>query len=90
VGQEVLLRTVSIFRNNRNQAIRLPKDFEFPGVTELEIDRKGDTIILRPVRPSWTSFREEPHADADFLAERPDLIDEERFALESAKKARRR
>ena len=30
-------RKVSIFRNNRNQAIRLPKDFEFSGVTELTI-----------------------------------------------------
>ena len=84
------MRTVSIFRNNRNQAIRLPKDFEFPGVTELEIDRKGDTIVLRPVRPSWMSFRGEPHADAGFLAERPDLIDEGRFALESANRTRRR
>jgi antitoxin VapB len=35
-------RTVSIFRNNRNQAIRLPKDLEFQGVTELTIERHGD------------------------------------------------
>lgn len=33
-----MTRTVSIFRNNRNQAIRLPKDFEFQGVTELTLD----------------------------------------------------
>lgn len=84
------MRTVSIFRNNRNQAIRLPKDFEFPGVAELEIDRKGDTIVLRPVRPSWMSFREEPHADADFLAERPDVIDEGRLPPEPAEKTGRR
>ena len=51
------MRTVSIFRNNRNQAIRLPKEFEFQGVTELTIEKQGDTILLRPVRPSWTSFR---------------------------------
>ena len=41
------MRTVSIFRNNRNQAIRLPKDLEFPGVTELSIEREGDAIVLR-------------------------------------------
>jgi antitoxin VapB len=76
------MRTVSIFRNNRNQAIRLPKDFEFPGVTELTIERQGDTILLRPVRPSWTSFGEEPLADADFLQERPDVMEEGRFSLE--------
>ena len=75
-------RTVSIFRNNRNQAIRLPKDFEFQGVTELTIEREGDTIVLRPVRPDWLSFGAESHADADFLRERPDLIEEGRFSLD--------
>ncbi len=76
------MRTVSIFRNNRNQAIRLPKEFEFEGVTELTIERQGDTILLRPVRPSWSSFLDEPRADATFLHERPDLIEESRFLLE--------
>jgi antitoxin VapB len=76
------VRTVSIFRNNRNQAIRLPKEFEFEGVTELTIEKQGDMILLRPVRPSWTSFLDEPHADAGFLSERPDLIEEGRFSLE--------
>ena len=76
------MRTVSIFRNNRNQAIRLPKEFEFEGVTELTIERQGDTILLRPVRPSWSSFLDEPCADAAFLHERPDLIEERRFLFE--------
>ncbi len=76
------MRTVSIFRNNRNQAIRLPKDFEFPGVSELTIEKQGDTIVLRPVRPNWTSFRNEPPADPDFLRDRPDLIEEGRFSLD--------
>jgi antitoxin VapB len=75
------MRTVSIFRNNRNQAVRLPRDLEFPGVTELTIERRGDALILRPVRPSWTSFADEPPADADFLSQRPDLIEEGRFDL---------
>jgi antitoxin VapB len=75
-------RTVSIFRNNRNQAIRLPKDFEFQGVTELTIERHGDTILLRPVRPDWLSLAKEPDADGDFMRERPDLIIERRFSLD--------
>ena len=79
---ETLMRTVSIFRNNRNQAIRLPKEFEFEGVTELTIERQGDSILLRPVRPSWSSFLDEPRADAAFLDERPDLIEERRFLFE--------
>jgi antitoxin VapB len=69
------MRTVSIFRNNRRQAIRLPKEYEFHGATELTIEKQGDAILLRPVRPSWTSFLNEPRADADFLRERPDLME---------------
>ena len=76
------MRKVSVFRNNRNQAIRLPKEFEFPGVTELAIEKRGDALLLRPVRPSWTSFADEPRADADFLRERPDLIEEGRVSLD--------
>jgi antitoxin VapB len=72
------MRTVSIFRSIRNQAIRLPRDLEFRGVTELEIRRERDAIILRPVRPSWKS---EPHADENFLAGREDLIGEGRLSF---------
>jgi len=75
------MRTVSIFRNNANQAVRIPKDMQFEGVTELEIRREGDTILLRPVRPNWTSFAGAPTADTDFLAERPDIVDDGRFDL---------
>ncbi|HEX4079070.1 MAG TPA: type II toxin-antitoxin system VapB family antitoxin [Rhizomicrobium sp.] len=74
------MRTVSIFRNNRNQAIRLPREFEFPGVTELAIEKQGEAILLRPVRPSWTSFMNEPLSDKEFLGQRPDLIEEGRFS----------
>lgn len=80
-----MARTVSIFRNNRNQAIRLPKDFAFQGVTELTIERQGDTILLRPVRPDWLSFMNEPRDDAEFLRERPDLVEEGRFSVDDGK-----
>ncbi len=50
------MRTVSIFKNGNNRAIRLPRDLDFEGVSELEIVREGDSIILRPVRPTWGSF----------------------------------
>lgn len=79
-----MTRTVSVFRNNRNQAIRLPKDMEFEGVTELAIERKGDAIILRPVRPDWLSLINEASADDDFLKERTDLFEEGRFSLEGS------
>lgn len=76
------MRTVSIFKNGNNQAIRLPADMAYEGVGELEIIRNGDTIILRPVRPDWLSLAELPKADGDFLEERPPVVsDEGRFSL---------
>ena len=76
------MRTVSIFKNGKNQAIRLPNDMAYEGVGELEITRIGDTITLRPVRPDWTSLSDLPKADKDFLQERAEVIsDEGRFKL---------
>ena len=44
-------RQVRLFRNNRNQAIRIPKEFELPG-NEAIISRDGDRLIIQPVRKS--------------------------------------
>ena len=38
-------------------------------------------LLLRPVRPTWLSFANEPLADTDFLAERPAVIESGRFDL---------
>lgn len=76
------MRTVSIFKNGKNQAVRLPKDMEFQGVNDLEIIKNGDTITLRPARPGWLSLAECQKVEDDFLLERTDVVsDEERFAL---------
>jgi antitoxin VapB len=75
------MRTVSIFKNSTSQAVRIPKDMRFEGVTELEIRREGDTILLRPARPSWLSFADEPRAQADFMANRPVVFGADRFNL---------
>ncbi|KAA1193625.1 SpoVT / AbrB like domain protein [Photorhabdus australis subsp. thailandensis] len=74
-------RTVSVFKNGNNRAIRLPKDLDFDGVNELEIIRDGDSIILRPAKPNWISFKEEEKADNDFLIERNDVIEDGRVIL---------
>ncbi|PKF49060.1 type II toxin-antitoxin system VapB family antitoxin [Enterovibrio nigricans] len=77
------MRTVSIFKNGKNQAVRLPKDLEFEGISELEIHKDGDVITLRPARPNWVSFSDVDKADSDFMAERPDVIsDEGRFSFD--------
>ncbi len=42
-------RQVSLFRNGRNQAIRIPREFELEG-TEAIIHKEGDKLIIEPVR----------------------------------------
>jgi antitoxin VapB len=68
------MRTVSIFKSGKNQVVRLPKDMEYEGVSDLDIIKDGDTIILRPSKPSWISLAEIEKADEDFLVEREDIV----------------
>ncbi len=42
-------RQVRLFRNNRNQAIRIPVEFELPGSAVI-VSRDGDRLIIEPVR----------------------------------------
>jgi virulence-associated protein VagC len=40
------MRTLLFFKNGHNRAICLPRDVDFNGVSEREIIREGDSIIL--------------------------------------------
>lgn len=64
------MRTLLFFKNGHNRAICLPRDVDFNGVSEREIIREGDSIIPRPVRPTWSSFTQLEKVDVDFMAER--------------------
>jgi antitoxin VapB len=45
-------RHVRLFKNGRNQALRIPREFELPG-SEAIIRKEGDRLIVEPVkRPS--------------------------------------
>ena len=45
-------RHVRLFRNGRNQALRIPRDLELPG-DEAVLRREGNCLIVEPVaRPS--------------------------------------
>ncbi len=72
------MRTVSIFKNGRNQEIRLPRDLEFENVKEVSIRKEGRSITLTPLKKDWLSFSEAPEADDDFMKDRPDILGEER------------
>lgn len=42
-------RHVKLFRNGRNQAVRIPAEFELPG-DEVIMQREGDRLVIEPVR----------------------------------------
>lgn len=75
---EIAMRTASLFKNGKNQAIRLPKEFEFKGVSEVSIEKDGESIIITPKRKTWASFSDVESAENDFLSERPDILEEGR------------
>lgn len=76
-------RRAAIFRNGRNQAVRLPQDLKFPDkVKEVQVRKQGDSILLSPVKPDWASFfsLEVPVPDG-FLSRRDDAPPQEREPL---------
>jgi antitoxin VapB len=42
-------RNVKLFRNGRNQALRIPKEFELPG-KEAVVRKEGNRLIVEPVQ----------------------------------------
>jgi antitoxin VapB len=42
-------RHASLFRNGRNQAVRIPREFEMDG-TEVLMRKEGDRLIITPIR----------------------------------------
>lgn len=43
-------RHVRLFRNGRNQAVRIPREFELPGAAAV-IRKEGNRLILEPEPP---------------------------------------
>jgi len=70
-------RHVRLFRNGRNQALRIPREFELEG-DEAVIRKEGDRLIIEPVRKKrllelldrWEPL-DEPFPDVD--EDLPDL-----------------
>ena len=42
-------RHVRLFRNGRNQAVRIPVEFELPG-NKAVMHRDGDRLVIEPLR----------------------------------------
>ncbi len=43
-------RRVKLFRNGRNQAVRIPREFELPG-QDAVIRKEGNKLIIEPAPP---------------------------------------
>jgi antitoxin VapB len=43
-------RLVKVFKNGRNRAVRIPREFEFPGDDAI-MRKEGDRLIIEPAAP---------------------------------------
>lgn len=60
-----------LFKSNRSQAVRLPKEIAFPeSVKDVEITAIGSKRIIAPAGQSWDEWFEAPGVSGDFMTER--------------------
>jgi antitoxin VapB len=73
----------TVFRTNRNQAVRLPKAVAFPeGVHQVEIIKLDNSRLVSPVGQRWDEFFVNgPRASEDFMSKREQPSAEEREPL---------
>jgi antitoxin VapB len=71
-------RKAKLFMNNRSQAVRLPKDFQF-NTQEVFIRKEGADVVLSPRPSDWSSYlANAPVASPSFMQDIDDLPVQER------------
>ncbi len=72
-----------VFRNNRTQAVRLPRDVAFPDtVKQVDVFTVGRARVVVPAGEGWEWFFEQgPRVPDDFMADRDQPLAQERDAL---------
>jgi antitoxin VapB len=70
-------KTAKVFMNNRSQAVRLPKEFQF-NTSEVFIRKEGDEVVLSPRPKDWSALFSGPKASDDFMEGVEDLPVQER------------
>lgn len=70
----------TVFKNNRTQAIRIPKALAFPDdVKEVEIVREGDSLFIRPLGRNWDEyFAKGRQTTPDFMSSRDQPAQQDR------------
>ena len=60
-----------LFKSNRSQAVRLPKEVAFPeSVKDVEITAIGSRRIIAPAGQSWDDWFDAQGVSGDFMTER--------------------
>ena len=54
-NQGTVIRTARLFRNGKNQAVRLPREFEMKA-SEVIIRKQGTSLILTPKPQTWQDY----------------------------------
>ncbi len=73
--------SANLINQDSHQILELPKEFEFSGISQVQSCKKGNTLIIMPVRKSWKNFAAVAQADTDFLTERPDIVQPDRVVF---------
>jgi antitoxin VapB len=74
----IMQRIAKIFMNNRSQAVRLPKEFQF-ATSEVFIRKQGDDVILSARPEDWSAYLTSgPVASDEFMDGVEDLPVQER------------
>jgi antitoxin VapB len=60
-------RHVKLFKNGRNQAVRIPREFELPGQDAI-MRKEGERLVIEPCAPKslLALLKTLPPLDADF------------------------
>ncbi len=81
IRMEQYTRHAQLFRNGRNQALRIPREFELPG-KEVLIHKEGGCLIIEPIKKrnnlakllaQWKPLKEKFPEIKDLPAEDIDL-----------------
>jgi antitoxin VapB len=59
------MSTAKLFTNGKSQAVRLPKEYRFPG-DDVGITRVGEMVVLYQKTRAWSIFSDTPPVTDDF------------------------
>ena len=63
------MKTARVFKSGNSQAVRIPKEFHLEG-QEVEIRKRGGSLILRPKKQSWAALIESlPKFTDDYMVQ---------------------